>query len=75
MPRMLRWILVLLPLLAAPPAWANFHLFQIEEIFSNADGTVQYVVLHETTGANGENLLGGHAFTSTSGGSSERSFG
>src|SRR5258708_6999632 len=55
--------------LAAPSAWANFHLFQIEEIFSNADGTVQYVVLHETTGANGENLLGGHTFTSTSGGS------
>jgi len=69
MPRTFRYILALLSLLAAPAAWANFHLFQIEEMFSNADGTVQYVVLHETTGANGENLLGGHTLTSTSGGS------
>lgn len=69
MPRTFRYILALFSLLAASSTWANFHLFQIEEIFSNADGTVQYVVLHETTGANGENLLGGHTFTSTSGGS------
>jgi hypothetical protein len=40
---------------------ASFHTFQIEEIYSNADGTVQYVVLHETQGFNGENLLGVHS--------------
>ena len=68
MPRIFRYILALLSLLAAPAAWANFHLWQIEEIFSNADGTVQYVVLHEVTGTNGENLLAGHTFTATSGG-------
>jgi len=67
MQRTLSWILSLVSVLAAPAAWANFHTFQIEEIFSNADGTIQYVVLHEVAGMNGENLLGGHMFTSTSG--------
>jgi hypothetical protein len=71
MPRTFRYILALLSLLAAPAAWASFHLFQIQEIFSNADGTVQYVVLHETAGMNGENFLGGHTFTSTSGGTTQ----
>ena len=54
--------------LAAPAAWATFHTYQIDEIFSNADGTVQYVVLHEAAGANGQNFLAGHTLTSTSGG-------
>ena len=71
MPRTFRYILASLSLLAAPAAWASFHLFQIEEIFSNADGTIQYVVLHETAGMNGENFLGGHTFTSTSGGTTQ----
>ena len=43
-------------LLAAPAAFAEFHLFQIEQLFSNADGSVQFVVLHEFTGSNGENF-------------------
>ena len=34
---------VLLALLGAAPASANFHLWQIEEIFSNQDGSIQYV--------------------------------
>jgi hypothetical protein len=46
--------------LVAPLAGASFHLFQIDSIYSNADGTVQYVVLHEFTGTNGENFLSGH---------------
>ena len=54
--------------LAAPAAWASFHTYQIDELFSNADGTVQYVVLHEVAGSNGENFLAGHTLTSTSGG-------
>ena len=33
--------------------------FQIEEIYSNADGAIQYVVLHETAGANGQQALSG----------------
>jgi hypothetical protein len=64
---MKRWLFSLIAstcLLAAPAAFANFHLFQIEQIFSNADGTVQFVVLHESTNSNGENLLGGNPLIS-----------
>ncbi|HUH91956.1 MAG TPA: hypothetical protein VL742_02275 [Casimicrobiaceae bacterium] len=57
--------------LAAPAAWATFHTYQIDEMFSNADGTVQYVVLHEAAGANGQNFLAGHTLTSTSGGATQ----
>jgi hypothetical protein len=64
----LRWILALVLAVAAPTAWATFHTYQIDEIFSNADGTVQFVVLHEAVGMNGQNFLGGRMFTSTSGG-------
>ncbi len=46
-------------------ASATFHTFRIEEIYSDASGTVQYVVLHESQGMDGQNLLSGHAFTST----------
>jgi hypothetical protein len=54
--------------LVAPLAGASFHLFQIDSMYSNADGTVQYVVLHEFTGSNGENFLSGHQFTAQHGG-------
>ncbi len=49
----------------ATTAWASFHGFAIDQVYSNADGTVQFVVLRETLGANGENAWSGHAFTST----------
>src|SRR5213075_1946266 len=61
------WLCALMPILmcAASAAWANFHLVQIEQLFSNADGSVQFIVLHEFTGANGEHLLGGMPLIST----------
>ena len=40
-------------LLCALPARAAFHLFRIDQIYSNADGSVQYVMLRESTGSNG----------------------
>jgi hypothetical protein len=49
----------------AASAVAEFHTFKIEEIFSNADGTVQYVVMHESEGMSEENFWMGNAFTST----------
>src|SRR6266508_5566136 len=61
-------LLSLFAALVAPAAWATFHTYQIDELFSNADGTVQFVVLREVAGANGQNLLGGRALISTSGG-------
>src|SRR5215831_732284 len=68
---MKRWLyssLFALMMFAASGAHAAFHLFQIEQIFSNADGTVQFVVLHEFTGSNGENFWTGHALVSMSAG-------
>ena len=54
--------------LVAPFAGATFHTYQIDEIYTNADGTVQFVVLHEAAGMNGQNFLSGHTFTATAGG-------
>src|SRR4029079_6878850 len=47
-------LLALLFALVALPAQAAFHLFRISEVYSNADGTLQYVVIREATGTNGE---------------------
>jgi hypothetical protein len=49
--------------LAAPVALAFFHTFQVEQIYSNASGTVQFVTL--TTSFNGENFSMGEPFTSS----------
>ena len=53
--------------LVALPARATFHTFVINEIFSNADGSIQYVVLHESLGMNGQSTLTGHALTAVQG--------
>lgn len=55
-------------LIFAPAVQAAFHLFRIEQVFSNADGTVQFVVLHESVGANGENFWANHQFKATNAG-------
>ena len=52
-------------------AQATFHTFRIEEIFSNADGTVQYVVLREAAGLSGQEFLAGLDFTSTHAGTTK----
>src|SRR5262249_356890 len=57
--------LSLTAMLAVNGAEASFHTFVIETIYSNADGTVQFVVLRETQGFPGENLWATHSFTST----------
>ncbi len=49
------------------PVHATYHTYQIDELYSNADGTVQYVVLREALGMNGQNLLGGHTLAAASG--------
>jgi len=69
----LRWVLALVALVAASAAWATFHTYQIDEIFSNADGTVQFMVLREAAGMNGQNFLAGRTLTST-GGSANQTF-
>jgi hypothetical protein len=58
-------------LLAAATGRAEYHTFQIEQIFSNADGTVQFVVMHEMFGQDGENLWMGNPLVSGQGMSSQ----
>ncbi len=65
-------IAFLLLALCAGRAVAAEPTFALDEIYSTADGTVQYAVLRETQGANGQNLLGGQVLTSTIGGSTKR---
>lgn len=48
------------------PAHAMFHLFRIDQVYSNADGSVQYVVMREVTGSNFENFWAGNRLETTS---------
>ncbi len=47
-------------------ALAEFHTYQIEELFSNADGSVQYIVMHESQNMSEEYFWAGNRLTSTS---------
>src|SRR5882672_4746924 len=47
---------------------ASFHLFQITQLFSNADGTVQFIELQALAG--GQQFLTGHSIGTSQGGSS-----
>ena len=64
----LKLFLATVAMLISGAAVANYHLYQVEQLYSNADGSVQFLVLHQTPPANGENLLRGHAITSSQGG-------
>src|SRR4029078_9830944 len=43
-------------ILGAASVDAAFHLFRIDQVYSNADGSVQYVVMRESSGSNLENF-------------------
>jgi hypothetical protein len=47
----------------ASPASAAFHLWKIDEVFSNSDGSVQFIELVD--GSDFEQSVSGHALTST----------
>lgn len=49
---------------AGGPALAGHHLWDVHEIFSNADGTIQFIELWESTGDNAENGIGPFGVTS-----------
>jgi hypothetical protein len=61
-------------LLWTPLAQASFHLFRIEQLYTNADGSVQFVVLQESTGSNGENLWAGQVLRATDGTGAQKTF-
>jgi hypothetical protein len=52
---------------AAPAAAAErtFHTFIISEVYSNADGSVQFIELRENLNFNGQHFLVGHALTAS----------
>ena len=58
--------LLLGTMLFAGHAQGNFHLWSMSELYSNADGSVQFLELRAQTG--GQQFLGGHSLSSTSGG-------
>ena len=52
-PFFIRFLVCILAGVLAAAASVARAAFQIEELYSNADGTVQYLVLHETAGSDG----------------------
>lgn len=49
---------------AGLPAAAGSHTWDVNELFSNASGTIQFIELRETNGTPGETAVGGHNVTS-----------
>ena len=62
----LRWVVAPALALFSSLAFAEFHTYQIEQIFSNASGTVQFIVMHESQGASAEYFWKGNQITTTS---------
>jgi hypothetical protein len=62
----LGWLLAGALALASSTALATFHTFIIQEIYSNASGTVQYIVLQEAQGMDGQDLFKTHGMQRTS---------
>ncbi len=56
---------VLVFLLGIVPVSGGVHLWRVKEIFSNADGTIQFIELATCCGSTGENFLANQRVTST----------
>ncbi|HTQ01855.1 MAG TPA: hypothetical protein VMN56_21230 [Casimicrobiaceae bacterium] len=67
----IRALAALALLLGASAAQAAFHLWRIDQIYTNADGSVQFVVLKECCGQNNENLLAGQSLKAQTGANSQ----
>ena len=62
-------VVVAMVLGASGGVGASFHLWQLSELYSNADGTVQFIEL--TALAGGQQFVMGHTITSTMDGSTQ----
>ena len=62
----LGWLLAGALTLASSTALATFHTFIIQELYSNASGTVQYIVLQEGQAMDGQDLFKTHGMQRTS---------
>ena len=65
MPSWRRAITLILLAAAGTAAGAGFESWKIDEIYSNADGTLQFVVLHEAQAMDGMNNLTGRMLTAS----------
>src|SRR6476646_754089 len=73
--RVLARISVLTSLLAITTSViANCHTYQIEQIYSNTDGSVQFVVLRESMNANGQEFWTNHVLKSVQGAATPSTF-
>jgi hypothetical protein len=70
--RSFRWACVPVLALFAAAAAASFHTFVIEQLYSNADGSIQFIVLTEDSGLGGQEFLAGHVISSTQGGTQHK---
>lgn len=52
----------------------TFHTYRVNEVFSNADGSIQFIELKEASNANGQSLFSGHAITVSQPGNTPHSF-
>ncbi len=59
------WLALLAAVICPGVAAAADPSFQIVEVYSNADGTVQFVQLREAAGQNGQSALAGKTLTAT----------
>ncbi len=57
-------VVVALCSLGGASSWAGSHLWDINEVFSNLDGTIQFIELHCPPGADAEISVNGSNFTS-----------
>jgi len=67
----IRWLCAIALVVSASAAHATFHLWTLSEVYSNADGTIQFIELRTSPG--GQQFLTGHEITSSQG-TSSRSF-
>jgi hypothetical protein len=65
-------LLVVAAAVFASSALAAFHLFRVDQVYSNADGSVQYVVIREVTGSDGESFWQGNSLTTTGAGGTQQ---
>lgn len=72
--RLHRIVLLLALVLLAGLVRAQPLSFQIEQVYSNADGSVQFVVLRETAGQTAQTTLGGRQLTATGTHAASRTF-
>jgi hypothetical protein len=60
-------LIVTLLVLTTTPAWSAFHLWKVKEVFTNGDGSVQFIELVNSS-STGEHFIAGHFIRSTADG-------